>query len=746
MIGSGGHVVNQSYLARAVKTIFPDHDIKINARKTGNISNPSTGKFLELDIWIPSLSISFEFQDPYHYTSTWESHEPLKDIQLKDAVKSASVKQKGETLIIVPCWWDGSNSSLQATVSFYCPDLAWKEKKKASPIPLTPKIGYLNRFIPHIGALMLASFPVTLKLDETLSSETPWWLGEKYDGVRFCWNTRDRKIYTRSGMELKVPSFLYSHFPRVFLDGEFWLGRGNFQDAQRIVLSIASLSLWSFLRTVAFDNPDPRLRNFPFESRYNALLQSSASTHPFLIIAPRKLIHDHVKLERSITCIMEDGGEGVILRRPKSVYEHGRSPSLLKLKASREDREALVVLDKSDCVVLQTPEGATFSVPKEECLKQISAVPKKGEIVTFTYENLSRRDAPTNPKLLRIRKDVSWESVVHSSPQSQLLSEMSTKYGGFSARPTQYWSVGRQKNARMFFEKVAKSKNLDPRHVSTWYAIRRQDITKIQGAVPILAAFNGSIVNAILHTFPDIGLEKAKFRQVPKSHWQSISNRRKYLEQYAKSKGFDPLVTTNWYSVQVADFLIHKGGKVLYQSQESKTSSFATTLKEAFPELKFDDTKFPKTPSYFLKEKANRRQVLENFASRSGFDPLIPKNWYSIHSNVLCADKAVLAVMRMYDKSLVRMLLDIFPSILWDPSLFLSIPNNYWFESSNRRKFFEKFAKQKRFDPLIASNWSDFRPRHIIAKGGATVLQYYGGDVQAAVRHLFPDLSPKTTV
>jgi signal peptidase I len=58
----------------------------------------------------------------------------------------------------------------------------------------------------------------------------------------------------------------------------------------------------------------------------------------------------------------------------------------------------------------------------------MSTVPKRGDIVTFTYETYSRRDVPVNPKLLRVRKDVSWESIVvdhiRSTPQPQPLSGM----------------------------------------------------------------------------------------------------------------------------------------------------------------------------------------------------------------------------------------------------------------------------------------------------------------------------------
>jgi hypothetical protein len=35
-----------------------------------------------------------------------------------------------------------------------------------------------------------------------------------------------------------------------------------------------------------------------------------------------------------------------------------------------------------------------------------------GDIVTFEYENFSRKDAPVNPRVTRVRKDLTWEDTV----------------------------------------------------------------------------------------------------------------------------------------------------------------------------------------------------------------------------------------------------------------------------------------------------------------------------------------------
>lgn len=38
------------------------------------------------------------------------------------------------------------------------------------------------------------------------------------------------------------------------------------------------------------------------------------------------------KLEEDLGELLQDGGEGIILQKPGSVYEHGKTQSLLKIK------------------------------------------------------------------------------------------------------------------------------------------------------------------------------------------------------------------------------------------------------------------------------------------------------------------------------------------------------------------------------------------------------------------------------
>lgn len=47
-------------------------------------------------------------------------------------------------------------------------------------------------------------------------------MGEKWDGMRCCWNPFEMKLYSKTGIELPFPDYLKNHMPNEFLDAEIW--------------------------------------------------------------------------------------------------------------------------------------------------------------------------------------------------------------------------------------------------------------------------------------------------------------------------------------------------------------------------------------------------------------------------------------------------------------------------------------------------------------------------------------------
>lgn len=99
-----------------------------------------------------------------------------------------------------------------------------------------------------------------------------------------------------------------------------------------------------------FDTPNPEARRWPFEERYASLLRILSHSLPFVsyisiqatknaftieyVIAMRKLCFDKPELIATMQQVLDDGGEGIILRNPNSAYVGGRSQDLIKMKVN----------------------------------------------------------------------------------------------------------------------------------------------------------------------------------------------------------------------------------------------------------------------------------------------------------------------------------------------------------------------------------------------------------------------------
>jgi len=79
----------------------------MNVRKEAGLINPDTGYYLELDCWIPSLNVAFEYQDAHHYKTTDYAFQPLDQFKSLDEKKKSLALEKGIHLVTIPFWWDG---------------------------------------------------------------------------------------------------------------------------------------------------------------------------------------------------------------------------------------------------------------------------------------------------------------------------------------------------------------------------------------------------------------------------------------------------------------------------------------------------------------------------------------------------------------------------------------------------------------------------------------------------------------
>ena len=75
------------------------------------------------------------------------------------------------------------------------------------------------------------------------------------------------------------------------------------------------------------------------------------------------------------------------------------------------------------------PDSRTLTVHMSNV--QLSSSLQRGDIVSFSYEKLSKTSLPVDPKIYKIRRDISWTDVIQSSkaqePNSMLLHHLGEK-------------------------------------------------------------------------------------------------------------------------------------------------------------------------------------------------------------------------------------------------------------------------------------------------------------------------------
>ena len=241
---------------------------------------------------------------------------------------------------------------------------------------------------------------------------TGWWMSEKLDGIRAIWDGKN--LISRLGNPFPAPKWFLDKLPKnngMILDGELFTERKNFQETVSIVRNSGMNKEWEKITYMVFDIPSMK---DTFESRYQ-YLERFLNTHQSSSI---KLL-EHTKcvnmeeMETKLDTIIKLGGEGIMLRQPKSEYVEGRSNTLLKVK-NFYDAEAIVI-DIADgrgrhkgrmgALICKMESGKQFRVGTGFSDAVRNDPPKVGSIITYRFQELTKDKIPRFPSFVGPRID-----------------------------------------------------------------------------------------------------------------------------------------------------------------------------------------------------------------------------------------------------------------------------------------------------------------------------------------------------
>lgn len=238
--------------------------------------------------------------------------------------------------------------------------------------------------------------------DSKKHSPAGWYVSVKMDGMRAFWDggqsrgllassvpyancVKDARykeppictgLFSRYGNPIQAPDWFLDSLPNYPLDGEMWSGNNSFQQTMATVKDLNPSEAWRDVKYMVFDSPPPALLFQDGDVRvqgYKVLLRDCLSwwtkrggkgiymssfeaTHNFLCsdlkMTSNLKVHTQWQLpfntslaleeiNQRLETVTDEGGEGLMLRKPSSLWEPKRSYNILKVKTF-QDAEATV--------------------------------------------------------------------------------------------------------------------------------------------------------------------------------------------------------------------------------------------------------------------------------------------------------------------------------------------------------------------------------------------------------------------
>ena len=295
---------------------------------------------------------------------------------------------------------------------------------RSSLLELSPVL-LLGFFVFSMANAVLAeaSKPQVLLLSDynTEQDLTGWVMSEKLDGIRAIWN--GSHLESKNGNEIHAPKWFMNKLPPFSLDGELWVGRGQFEEVASIVLDDVPSDDWKKVTYQVFEVPEQPGDLFSRLTKLQHYLDKHSVA--FVQVIPQTEIRSHAALKNQLNLLTEQGAEGLVIRDPSLEYVTGRQASIQKVKL-KQDAECTVVgyhpgkgkyagmVGSLQCQLL--PEQIKRLFPsltnKEKPDIKIGSglsdklrqePPKIGSVITFQYFGLTKNGWPRFVSFLRTR-------------------------------------------------------------------------------------------------------------------------------------------------------------------------------------------------------------------------------------------------------------------------------------------------------------------------------------------------------
>lgn len=221
---------------------------------------------------------------------------------------------------------------------------------------------------------------------------------------------------------------------------------------------------------------------------------------------------------------------------------------------------------------------------------------------------------------------------------------------------------------------------------------------------------------------------KAKKTYTPRGYWDSVENRRAFLEELR-----DEMLASGaadgatWMAKLRVRAVRDKGGSSLMQKYSNSLSQLLHATYDA------SEVELGRLPKNYFADHHRRRAFLDSIAKE--FNIQCPADWKRVTVSTV-KERGGASLLKRY-RTFADALRDVYPEQDFeeDCSFRQTAPNGYWKDPANRKRWLEGFSKEMGIEKT--EDWMKVTSRDVLERGGGALLNFFKGSLFLALQEAF---------
>ena len=185
-------------------------------------------------------------------------------------------------------------------------------------------------------------------------------------------------------------------------------------------------------------------------------------------------------------------------------------------------------------------------------------------------------------------------------------------------------------------------------------------------------------------------------------------------------------------SLKDFEIIVEKGGCGLLSQYQGSPSKM---LSNIFPNHNWIPSKFEYYPQNYWESKDNQREFLNWLGNHLQFTNY--ENWYDISYEKI-KENGGINLLRYYDNSPAKMVMNIYNEHLWLPWKFTVTPKGMWLNKDIQKQYMNWLGEKLDFNKN-KENWYKISYKNMLNNYGRTLLSLYKNSPSTVVMEVYDD-------